>query len=63
MEQELTLEWIISLLEKEGIGSKKIVHDRLKDADYKELHHLLRSVKERINTMVIEEERGGTNEA
>lgn len=46
---QLTLDNIIKLLDTEGIGSKRIVLDKLKNASVSELSELLFSIQVAIN--------------
>lgn len=55
---EITLENIISELEKEGVGSKKKVLKMLKNAGINELWDLKYSIQKKINLMILEENRG-----
>ena len=46
---KLTLKGIIRILEIEGIGSKQLIKERLKNATLEDLQELQRSVQEEIN--------------
>ncbi len=46
---KLTLKGIIRILEIEGIGSKEVVKQRLKNATIEDLQELQRSIQEEIN--------------
>lgn len=46
---KLTLRGIIRILEIEGIGSKQLVKERLKNASIEDLQDLQRSIQEEIN--------------
>lgn len=46
---KLTLKGLIRILEIEGIGSKQLVKERLKNATIDDLQELQRSIQEEIN--------------
>ena len=54
---ELTLDNIIELLSTQGIGSKQIVLDKLKNANLRQLYALKRSISEKINELVLKGEK------
>ena len=57
MNKELTIDNIIELLSIDGIGSKQIVLDKLKNANYRDLCWLRRSVNEKIVEISLKEDR------
>ena len=52
---ELTLDNIIELLSRDGVGSKQIVLSKLKNANLEDLYTLKRSIGEHINVLVLKE--------
>ena len=54
---QLTLDNIIKLLNTEGIGSKRIVINRLKNASVSELSELLYSIQLKINEKIVKGEK------
>ena len=54
---QLTLDNIIRLLDTDGIGSKKIVINKLKNASVSELSELLYSIQIKINEKMMRGEK------
>lgn len=52
---KLTLKGIIRILEIEGIGSKQLVKERLKNATMDDLEDLQQSIQEEINLKELKE--------
>ena len=50
----LTYEWIISELSKDGCGSKQTVRFTLENATIEDLQHLKRSINEEIRKRKVE---------
>ena len=47
--EDLTLQWLIAELNKDGVGSKKTVLKRLQTANLGDLYELRNSVQRKIN--------------
>lgn len=50
--EDLTLQWLIAELNKDGIGSKKKVLKRLQTANLGDLYELRNSVQRKINYLL-----------
>lgn len=50
--EDLTLQWLIAELNKDGVGSKKIVLKRLQTANLGDLYELRNSIQRKINYMM-----------
>lgn len=49
---DLTLQWLIAELNKDGVGSKKKVLKRLQTANLGDLYELRNSVQRKINNLM-----------
>lgn len=56
--EKLTLEWVISELEKDGKGSKQNVLKRLKKASVEDLMELKYSIQRQANYLIANGKRG-----
>lgn len=45
--EKLTLEWLIKMLSTDGINSKKIVRERLKNLTSEDVKNLIKDLEER----------------
>lgn len=53
---KLTINWIISMLNKSGINSKKQVRERLQNASIEELEDLEKSIQGIITEKILEQD-------